>query len=145
MSRKRSHGWSGIVVGVGPVTTSGGTVGNALSDPWLWGPAAASLLAPLAAIWRPWAGWVVWCVALVAACAGFLLVAAGTALLGIFATLFGYSPDWSAAVASFGAPGAMSTTVLAGSWLLTRRVGRTADAVASRQVGDAGGPDTASH
>lgn len=96
-------------------------------DAWLWGPAVASLLAPLAAAWRGWAGWTVWCLALLAAGAGYLLVAAGTVLLGLFGSLIGFSPDWGAATASFGAPAFLSCAVLAGTWHLTRQVAGRAE------------------
>lgn len=96
-------------------------------DAWLWGPAVASLLAPLAAAWRGWAGWTVWCLALLAAGAGYLLVTAGTVLLGLFGSLIGFSPDWGAATASFGAPAFLSCAVLAGTWHLTRQVAGRAE------------------
>lgn len=100
-------------------------------DPWLWGPALASFLAPLAAAWRAWAGWIVWCLAVLAAGVGFLLVAAGTALLGLFGSLIGFTPDWEAARASFIAPAALSMAVLAATWYLTRRVAGRADTTAA--------------
>ena len=93
-------------------------------DPWLWAPAMVSLLAPVAAAWRTWAGWAVWCLALLATLAGYLMVAAGTALLGFFGQLLGFSPDWGAAVSSFGAPALLSTAVLAAAAHLTRRTAR---------------------
>lgn len=117
-------------------------------DPWLWGPAAASVLAPLAARWRTWAGWAVWGLALLAAGVGFLLVAAGTVLLGLFGSLIGFSPDWGAAAASFGAPAVLSTAVLAATWYLTHRVAGRADptpALASGQHAASGGTPDPGH
>lgn len=104
-------------------------------DTWLWGPAVASLLAPMAAAWRGWAGWTVWWLALLAAATGYLLVAAGSLLLGLFGTLIGFSPDWGAATASFGAPAVLSCAVLAGTWHLTRRVAGRADTTAAPEPG----------
>ncbi len=104
-------------------------------DAWLWGPAVASFLAPLAAAWRVWAGWTVWCLAVLAAGAGYVLVAAGTVLLGLFGSLVGFSPDWGAATASFGAPAVLSSAVLAATWHLTRRVAGRADMTVASEPG----------
>lgn len=116
-----------------------------LVDPWLWGPAVASLLAPPAAAWRAWVGWTIWCTAVLAAGAGYLLVAAGTVLLGLFGSLLGFSPDWASATASFGAPAALSTAVLATTWHLTRRVAGRADTTATPRSDRRGTPGAAPH
>ena len=104
-------------------------------DAWLWGPAVASFLAPLAAAWRVWAGWTVWCLAVLAAAVGHLMVAAGVVLLGLFGSLVGFSPDWGAATASVGAPVALNTAALAGTWYLTRRVAGRAETTAATPSG----------
>lgn len=104
-------------------------------DAWLWGPVMVSFLAPLAAAWRVWAGWTVWSLAVLAAGVGHLLVAAATVLLGLFGSLVGFSPDWGAATASFGAPAALSSAVLAGTWHLTRRVAGRADTTTAPHPG----------
>lgn len=104
-------------------------------DAWLWGPAVASFLAPLAAAWRVWAGWTVWCLALLAAGVGYLLVAAGTVLLGLFGSLIGFSPDWGAATAAFGPQAVLSSAVLAATWHLTRRVAGRAGTAAVSEPG----------